>query len=70
MVVVGTIGPQFLQQRNQAAGQALQSQLEAGADANARFVQKSSHNIIQNAQNDVTRLAASVQRGQAIDMYV
>ena len=69
MVIAGTIGPQYLQQRNQVASQTLQAKIENWSEANAGFVQQTSKNVVDNLQQHVNRLSTSVQRGQSLDIY-
>ena len=69
MVIAGKIGPQYFQQRNQAASQTLQAKIENWSEANAGFAHQTSKNVVDNLQQHVNRLSSSVQRGQSLDIY-
>ena len=70
MAVGGIASVQFYQQSQQLSAQTVQLQLQKGSQATESLITRSSSASIHNQQTHNQNLQSSLQRGQAMDMYV
>ncbi len=69
-MAVGGVSSQFFQQSQQLSAQASQLQREKSSQSAESLISRSSAAGLHNQQAHVTTLQNSLQRGQAMDMYV
>lgn len=70
MAVGGIASVQFFQQSQQLSAQTVQLQQQKGSQQTESIINRGSSNTIHNQQTHVSNLQSSLQRGQAMDMYV
>ncbi len=70
MSVGGIASLQYFQQSQQLSAQTVQLQREKGSQTTESLINRGSTNAIRNQQNHINTLQSSVQRGQAMDMYI
>ncbi len=70
MSVGGIASVQYFQQSQKLSAQTAQLQHDKGSQTTESLINRSSTNTIRNQQNNISTLQNSVQRGQAMDMYV
>jgi len=66
----GIASVQFYQQSQQLAGQTVQLNLQKLSQTSESLINRASANTVHNQQTHITNLQNSLQRGQAMDMYV
>ena len=66
----GIASVQFYQQSQQLAGQTVQLNLQKLHQTSESLINKSASNTVHNQQTHITNLQNSLQRGQAMDLYV